>query len=104
MAFGWDDAAKIAAPVLGLAAGIGAGKRQIKQQKKLNELGIEAYRQQREIDQANQKEMWNATNIPKECIKFNAFSFEKMSVVSSLYKALTSLDEYTYIAVCVSIY
>ena len=46
MAFGWDDAAKIAAPVLGLAAGIGAGKRQIKQQKKLNELGIDAYRQQ----------------------------------------------------------
>ena len=32
MAFGWDDAAKIAAPVLGLATGIGAGKRQIKQQ------------------------------------------------------------------------
>ena len=44
MAFGWDDAATIAAPVLGLATGIGAGKRQIKQQKKLNELGIDAYR------------------------------------------------------------
>ena len=63
MAFGWDDAATIAAPVLGLATGIGAGKRQIKQQKKLNELGIDAYRQQREIDQANQMEMWNATNV-----------------------------------------
>ena len=63
MAFGWDDAAKIAAPVLGLATGIGAGKRQIKQQKKLNELGIDAYKQQREIDQANQMEMWNATNV-----------------------------------------
>ena len=63
MAFGWDEAAKIAAPVLGLATGIGAGKRQIKQQKKLNELGIDAYRQQREIDQANQMEMWNATNV-----------------------------------------
>ena len=63
MAFGWDDAAKIAAPVLGLVAGIGAGKRQIKQQKKLNELGIQAYRQQREIDQAYQMEMWNATNV-----------------------------------------
>ena len=36
MAFGWEDAAKIAAPVLGLATGIGAGKRQIKQQKKLH--------------------------------------------------------------------
>ena len=63
MAFGWDDAAAIASPVLGLATGIGAGKRQIKQQKKLNELGIDAYRQQREIDQANQMEMWNATNV-----------------------------------------
>ena len=33
MAFGWDDAAKIAGPALGIVAGIGAGKRQIKQQK-----------------------------------------------------------------------
>ena len=36
MAFGWDDAAKIAGPALGIVAGIGAGKRQIKQQKKFN--------------------------------------------------------------------
>ena len=63
MAFGWDNAATIVSPALGIVAGIGAGKRQIKQQKKLNELGIEAYRQQREIDQANQMEMWNATNV-----------------------------------------
>ena len=34
MAFGWDDAATIASPALGIVAGIGAGKRQIKQQKK----------------------------------------------------------------------
>ena len=58
--FVWDDAATIAAPVLGLATGIGAGKRQIKQLKKLNELGIDAYKQQREIDQANQMEMTDA--------------------------------------------
>lgn len=63
MAFGWDDAAK-AAPIIGGAImGIGAGRRQIKQQQKLNELSLSASKEMADYNKSKELEMWNATNV-----------------------------------------
>lgn len=58
-----SEFAKAAAgPILGAAMSIGAGKRQIKQQKKLTRIGIDAGKEMADHNKQNELDMWNATN------------------------------------------